>query len=313
MKFTQIRLFHISLFFLFALFIGFILNFFLNGTFWLWEYVVFIPEYLFLLFAILLFSFSVFRKDKKSAVVSLICILLTISNLPVIPAFKSHLVSPHTITVFSHNKGFWQPFDKEFANFLKSQDSDIIFIQESLETESISSIQALFPGWYVTRGHDVVTISRFPIIESKNGKTGRFLRTTINAYGKEVELYNAHIHLVLFGFGAGGPVRIFETRKKGYEELYTYLEANDKCKIIGGDFNTKSNSKELSYLLYNYRDSAVAYGGYPITWASFFPLFRVDYLFSSKVLTAISYDAFTRLPSDHYVLKSEFSGVDQCP
>ncbi len=300
----------ISVFILFFFFK--LLDFFLNGTAWFWEYAVFIPEYFFTLAALGMLALCVREKDTRTTGISFLFLIATLINLPIVIADDPVRANGNTITVLSYNKGFWQPMDESFAEFLKSQNADIILIQESVPEDDVDFILQKLPGWYGVRAHDVVTLSRYPIVDVNAGRIGRHVKTTHSINGKEIDVYNTHTRLVLVGLGAGGPIDVFRLRNEEFIELYEQLDSGDRCKIIGGDFNTKSNSRPIGYLMKNFNDAARATTSYPITWNSVIPLFRVDYIFSSPLLKPISYQSFTHIPSDHYVIKTTLAGIERC-
>jgi len=294
------NIFTLSIIFLTLWILLYVLDFFLNGNFWLWEYVLFIPEYFFVIIVFLLLLLSIKNNDKLTILVSSVLFLLTITNLPMIWKASNFEASDDTITILTYNKGYWQRVDNNFIEFLKEQNADIVFIQENLKEEKLIDLSNQMPEFYIVRGHDLVTISRFPIIKSEQAK-GRFLKTTILVNDSKIELYNIHLAL-----------EFFSLRQKEYEELYGLLESNKNCKIIAGDFNTVSKSKSLERMIKSYNDAATIGISYPITWNSIIPMFRIDYIFSSKQLDPVNYSAFIHLPSDHYVVKATLANIKSC-
>lgn len=288
-----------------------LLDIFLNGNVWFWEYYVFIPEYFFTIAGLVLLVLSLIKRERKEIIVSILLLLLTILNLPLVSLGQPDQTSNESIKVLVYNKGFWQEMDYNMAEFFSNQDVDLILIQEAVEQDKVDEMLTYLNGWDYKRGYDLVTFSRFPIVNNEVGK-GRFLKTTIKIGAKEVEVYNVHLPFPLYSSGAGGLWDIFNIRQDHYTELYNQLKENEKCKIIAGDFNTKSNSNLLKEMFSNYNDAAQAKGGYPLTWNSLLPVFRVDYIFSSKEVVPVEYESFIRLSSDHYVVKSKLIGLENC-
>ena len=296
------------------LFIAFkIIDYFLNGLIWFWEYFVFIPEYFFTVTASLMFLFYyLIKKDKKSSLLSIFILLLTVLNLPMVP-LNEHRSVKVDISILTHNKGFWQDMDTNMNKFLRNENVDVIMIQEITNDQKINNtLRFLGSDWDFDRGYDLITFSRFPIVRKEKGKESRFLKTTIVVNNTEIELYNVHLPFPLYSGGTNGLWSIFDIRKEHYAELYQEIGKTKKCKIIAGDFNTKSNSKLLADMFKNYNDAAQANGGYQITWNSLFPLFRVDYIFSSNSVYPVSYKSSVRLPSDHYFVKARLTNLEEC-
>ncbi len=291
-----------------------VLNNFLNGNVWFWEYFVFIPPYFFFFGAILLLGYSAYRKHRKAVLLSLLAVLTAAVVLPITFSSSPKSLGPG-LRVITFNQFFTETDSDELLSLISSQQPDVVLIQENYEVETLDrkKILQMFPGWSIVQASDLLTLSRHPIISASMGK-GNYLKTTIAVGDKQIDVYNVHLQFPFFTKSLEPDTywKVFDVRKAQYVALLSDVASREKCKIVGGDFNTPANSAFLRPFFEGYNDAAATSSGYPITWNSVLPLFRVDYIFSSKSMQPLEYSAFPTNLSDHYLVRSDIAFQGTC-
>ncbi|GAB3222373.1 endonuclease/exonuclease/phosphatase family protein [Glycomyces halotolerans] len=192
------------------------------------------------------------------------------------------------LTVFSWNTDYWHTrFNEpgEFYDFLLDQDADVFLLTEYLtRTDRVVPIddeEALrehFEGWHIAIASEMVTISRFPIVEQRAldttgliapGDPGappeddwdaywttKILRTDLDVEGRIVSMYNLHLSVPVPTDGAGvfrgefwDNVRAqFDRRAAQVDVLVEDLESNPNPVLVAGDVNSSAVSGAIATL-----------------------------------------------------------------
>ncbi|MBI5635809.1 hypothetical protein HY993_02490 [Candidatus Micrarchaeota archaeon] len=281
---------------------------FLNGSNWLWELVVFFPEGIVLVFALALSALCIKQKDKQGFAASVLLLFLAAAFLPANWSAQSQggleWQTGTQIKLVAFNTLWWEKQENGMLEYLEPLDADVYLLQEAKNAEEDAQyIKRVFPNHDVAFGSDFVTISKHAIIESSEGRTRGYLKTTLAIGGNNVSVFNVHLNNPVFSHQGGELVRgAFEVKKRQFAELEEST-GKSACEIIAGDFNTKPNSKLLDYLKNTFFEADKTRAGLHTSWISKIPLFLIDYAFYSKSISAISYETRQTPFSDHDLIE----------
>lgn len=232
------------------------------------------------------------------------------------------------IKVISFNTKGGTMGKEEIGKYLKSQEADVILLQEGRGGD--------FPyldDYKKVNFSGVVTIlTKHKILDSKEiGSSSQYeivpgIQADIEIKGKVYRFVDVYLHpfkferdmVTLNGNSDANEQKLkdivkrliptFKKHQKQVDLIYTVVENSPYPVILGGDFNSVPNSYEYYHLSKNLEDAFMVAGkGSATSFHDYkFPI-RIDYIFSSKSIQAVSYavDRSVRL-SDHYPVISEF-------
>lgn len=267
---------------------------------------------------------------------------------------QENIVDP--LKVISYNVGRFAFHDAEAGvhnrrecsdsvfSFLKSQDADIICLQE-FYVPSADKIKAyidgkmkgykaeyyLFPTSNGAFGN--VTLSRLPVKGKGKikfeGSANLALYTDYEAAGRDFRVYNCHFES--YNISITGLARaLFQRdstaisitgdrmkrsiirRPKQVDEVFSHIEQCPLETFVCGDFNDNPMSYTYYRMTRDRKDTFVEAGdGFGATFSTFWPMLRIDYVLVPESFCPISHTT-PRLPlSDHYpvVAVSQPSGL----
>ncbi|WP_228422418.1 endonuclease/exonuclease/phosphatase family protein [Chryseobacterium aurantiacum] len=219
----------------------------------------------------------------------------------------------------------------EVEKYLRSQNADVILLQEDAgdgyDFEGYKKVSPL-SGFSVFTRHKVVGEK---IIESNDKERVPAIQVDIEIKGKVYRFIDVYLHPFQFEremVSLNGNTedneqkvkdvvkRLIPTFKKHQEQIgfiKSAIESSPYPVVVAGDFNSVPNSYEYYHLseglddafLTSGRGSATSFHDYK------FPI-RIDYVFSSKSLKAVSYVVDRSVSvSDHYPVISKFSVSDK--
>jgi len=232
------------------------------------------------------------------------------------------------IKVVSFNTRTGGRGNKEIAPYLKSQGADIFLLQEDAGNEyQFEGYQKANPGGGLTilTKHKIIKQQiidpqdeevRIPgllaDIEIK-GKTYRFIDVYLNPFRFEKEMVKLNGNTDTNEQKIKDVIkRLIPTFKKHQEQVGLIREVIENSPypvILAGDFNSVPNSYEYYHLSDGLEDTFLTAGkGSATSFHDYkFPI-RIDYVFSSKSLKAISYKVDRSVSiSDHYPVIVKFS------
>lgn len=301
----------------------------LAGVWWLWLIPATLPPFAFAAIPALLLAIAAWRRTLWAVAVSLLClgVGLAFSGLhwPASPA----TAGTTGIRVFSWNTEYWHQDDNPdaFYEYLKRQDADIYLLQEYLGWDHDRPIDGFrpmddaarlareFPGYHLATRGELLTLSRYPIVAAPAVApdslavndfatvfgNAKVLRTDLRIGTGVVSLYNTHIgvHIkpvnplsgTFYAFTrAADPQRRAQLRG-----LETDIAANPHPVLLAGDFNTSPAMADIARLRNGLRDrlhDAIEVNGsaYPATWPAGFPLWRLDWAFTTQPVRVHSYE-----------------------
>jgi endonuclease/exonuclease/phosphatase (EEP) superfamily protein YafD len=236
------------------------------------------------------------------------------------------------IKVISFNTRAGRIGNKEVEPYLKSQNADVILLQEDAGIKyKFESYQKANPGGGLTilTKHKIIKQQmidpqdegvRIPGLMADieiNGRTYRFIDVYLNPFRFQKEMVKLNgdtdndeqkIKDVI--------KRLIPTFKKHQEQIDLIREVIDNSPypvILTGDFNSVPNSYEYYHLSEGLEDAFLTAGkGSATSFHDYkFPI-RIDYVFSSKSIKAISYKVDRSISiSDHYPVTVKFSAENK--
>lgn len=213
-------------------------------------------------------------------------------------AFSRNEAADPDISVFTWNSRFWDDGidESDAIAFLKEQNADVYLIQEFMTRTGKeideSNVTEAFPEFSVHKTGELLTLSRFEIIERHNNNQDEFLRTDILVENTRVSFYNVHIPVHIFRDGERMEY-LHDWRIEEIDKLAADLRENTNPYVVSGDFNTTksmgllSKLDSLSFDSINQSREII-----PSTWSLFgVNLWRIDYLFTDydQKIEAVSY------------------------
>lgn len=232
------------------------------------------------------------------------------------------------IKVVSFNTRAGRVGNKELEPYLKSQNADVLLLQED------AGIKYQFEGYQKANpGGGLTILTRHKILKQQiiepqdgelripglladieiKGKTYRFIDIYLNPFRFQKEMVKLNGDTDNDEQKIKDVVkRLIPTFKKHQDQVTLIREAIDNSPypvILAGDFNSVPNSYEYYHLSDGLEDAFVEAGrGSATSFHDYkFPI-RIDYIFSSKTVRAISYKVDRSVSiSDHYPVTVKFS------
>lgn len=187
------------------------------------------------------------------------------------------------LSVLAWNTDYWHTEGEEtpeaFYDYLLDQDTDVYLLQEYLtRTDRVvpvddeEALREHFEGWHLAVTSELVTVSRYPILDQRaldttdligpddpgapieddweDYWTTKILRTDIDVDGRTVSLYNVHLSVPVPTSGthpASGDFweyvqAQYQRRAAQVEVLIDDLAANPHPVLVAGDFNSTALS-----------------------------------------------------------------------
>lgn len=218
----------------------------------------------------------------------------------------------------------------EVLNYLRAQDADVILLQEDGGTE-----YSTLKGYNRTKSNGFLTIltkhnlsnEKLYFSENEDVTLPSGLQADIEINGKTYRFVDVYLYPFQFEkkmIKLDGSTEANEQKVKGVVKklIPTFKIHEDQVKkilqgiehspypvIVAGDFNSVPNSYEYYHLSEDLEDAFITAGkGSATSFHDYkFPI-RIDYVFSSKSLKALSYVVDRSVSiSDHYPVIAEFS------
>lgn len=207
--------------------------------------------------------------------------------------------------------------------YLKSQNADVIFLQETGDNDFLAD------DYHIEKTSIVTILSKNPIETSGTidiPGIGQSLYADIKFDGKTIRFINGYLEPFQIDKSMVRPtgdteanqekakylirhmIPTFKKHENQVDILKNYVEASPHPVIVGGDFNSVPNSWEYYHVSKGLNDPfTIAGKGLGTSFHSFkFPI-RIDYIFSSKDLKPTSYQVDRKVMlSDHFPVVTEF-------
>jgi hypothetical protein len=245
---------------------------------------------------------SVVRLRSRILLVALVAFLALTSEWPRFGGENTK--STETIRVVSWNIGAG---NATWAESVMRLEPDIVLAQESMKPVAIEDGY----HWYGTL--DPGTLSRFPAEVLPTEKVGPWLDPQLllmEVQGRKVLVVNVRLMLPsvviqLVNPLEENPVENYEARVGQYEKLAKLLQSTAErtgadAIVLAGDFNVPAETASLEPLREFLSDTwRVAGSGFGATVPEFLPLARVDQIWVSREIRAVSVRVVRVEGSDH--------------
>jgi hypothetical protein len=214
-----------------------------------------------------------------------------------------------------------------FYRYLRDQRADVYLLQEyvyfgpdskPIRVDDAARLRREFPGYHVAVASELVTVSRFPIVSERgidlrpwlpaerdvtipsspdlpDFSTVKTLRTDVHVGDDTVSFYNAHINSPVDAFPPGlDPRRLnrtqHELRQANLRALAADVEQNPHPAVLAGDFNASPAMGIMRLLPDRMVDATpVLRSLYPTSWDDRWPLWRIDWAFTTSDVTVHRY------------------------
>ena len=197
---------------------------------------------------------------------------------------------------------------------------DVVFLQESPSPADLQIIKnkLLDPKIQIVGGWDCAIIARGKL--TKRNYSSLFYKRSTGAMltledGSTIELLCIHLDSAVTRWDLWNK-DCWKEHQKGSQERRDQLSqllseyegfASDRPKIFGGDFNSPQTSNLFKFLPKEYENAFGSNGkGIGNTFTNYFPVIRIDHIYSSPALQTIDASAVKTVHSDHRMLVCDF-------
>lgn len=305
-----------------------------SGRVWWWRPADLLPPLAFLAAPVVLALAAVpCRRSRRPAAVlaaGALAIGSSLSGVHVSALWTGEgSVPAGALRVVAWNTGYWHEAgeDARFYDLLRAQRADVYLLQEYLSypadvpvrIDHADRLRAEFPGYHVAVAGELVTLSRYPIVDQRALTAPdappppagtdfpefwrhKALRTDLRVGQRVLSVYNAHVTTPLW-IGGPGPLsksfwdtirRLDADRGPHLRALAADVSTNDHPVLLAGDMNTTPAMGEREAFPAGLRDAAGASGSaYPVSWpadGSFPRWWRLDWALVSPGMTVHRYD-----------------------
>lgn len=266
-------------------------------------------------------------------------IICAIWFAPYILPKPRQLPANSTIRVITFNMWGGNPMQAELTAWLRSQNADIVLLQEvplGYERKHIADMGSIYPYFYRQqtpgRWWTNAVLSKFPIttitdLDSDNQSPSTRQRLVLELSGRQIALYSIHLTFTKRAprirtktWSILNSITSYDESHRNQEIdcLLSELSCETLPYIMAGDFNMSAQSvkyQELAARMYDsFREAGHGLGG---TWPNggvlnlprfVPPLLRIDYIWHSDHLRAITANVGPDIGSDHHpvIVELEF-------
>ncbi|MDG4766354.1 endonuclease/exonuclease/phosphatase family protein [Solwaraspora sp. WMMD406] len=302
----------------------------LRGRVWWWLLAELLPPITFLAVPVLFAAAAAGcrRTRRPAALLSAAALLAGIGmtgvNLPG-PLRGAGQVPADALRIVSWNTGYWHPPGRadDFYRLLRAQRADVYLLQEYLAEvdgefvpiDDLARLRRELPGYHVAMIGELVTLSRFPIVESTPLEAPdapppptdftdfwqyQVLRVDVRVGDRVLSTYNAHLPVPVW---VGGPSvwsaefhrTIRDQRERRLPQLRVLADdvaANDNPIVVAGDLNMTSVMGDTRRLPSELRDAVSTNRSfYPASWPTEqTSLWRLDWVLVSDGVAVHRYE-----------------------
>ncbi len=295
---------------------------------WLLIALLYMPQALYLIPALVLLTVALVTRRKREAVINLVSVVTVIflfMHFRVHLPFRRHAPHSQTLRVLTYNIYAGRHGAEKVASVLKESGADIIFLQEARKPQQgnypdpVPLILAHFPRWHFARSEGLVILSRHPLSNRKALPLGQFrkcLTCRVKVGNQSIRLINVHFSTAASGQTLTRSGRRFReylrhtaaVRKEETHALLKIIQADTSPLIVAGDFNSPPNSYPHHALTRDLVDCFDRAGwGFGMTYSSTRPLWRIDYIFVRGNFAVARCQTFSARASDHRPVMADLS------
>jgi endonuclease/exonuclease/phosphatase family metal-dependent hydrolase len=210
------------------------------------------------------------------------------------------------VRVVAWNTGYWDLDDDpgQFTDYLAGLHADVYLLQEYLARDggAIDDQARLardFPGYTVVVKHELVVLSRLPVVAVPPLRPRSALRVDVRAGGRPLSLYDVHVPIQadyrLSPMSVPFYLDLAErsaSRRFLLGALAADVRGNPQPLLVAGDFNTTPAMGQLRTLTGGTEDAARASRQlYPVSWRiSGLHLWRLDWALTGNGVRVHRYE-----------------------
>jgi endonuclease/exonuclease/phosphatase (EEP) superfamily protein YafD len=247
------------------------------------------------------------------------------------------------VTVVALNVEYFAEGERKVLGTLAQMDADIYLLSEVAFDDSGSTLlRSLMPGFQVFAGHrnSTAILTRLPLLSAQ--EVGLPSHEASLSAGNDVASMQSHphrtfidavvdiagqpVHAISVRFIAGRPKDrsltenlrwghyLLQEQKKEVEFFIAYLRGIPGPVVFGGDLNAPPKSKTMRPIEESASDAYLAdhVWGAP-TFRTMRPTMRLDYLFSTHGIAAVSSERGNEVVSDHFPVVARMVLVGPVP
>lgn len=312
-----------------ALALLFLIERFVAERHWLATFLTYIPQWPFLVPAVLLLLAALVRRDRRSALVNAGALVL---GLVVLLGFRFALplrpAASERLRVMTFNILHGERGTEQIAAVIRAAAPDVICLQETNAFRALPdpkpALRRALPGYDFAEHGELMVASRHPIRSRQVRPLGTLrtrrpaLEVVLDVRGQPVTVLC--VHLATFVTGAS-------LTRRGGRSLPEYLRATSAIReeqtaallfgalmtstplVVAGDFNTPPRGRVYGCLTETFYDAFAERGrGLGYTYPADHPQMRIDYVFSrGGALPADARVPVERAASDHRPLIAEIA------
>ncbi|MCE9558524.1 MAG: endonuclease/exonuclease/phosphatase family protein [Armatimonadetes bacterium] len=236
------------------------------------------------------------------------CFGIIETNSPVSrPAGKADL------RVLAINVHFGSREMPELLAFVRSQNLDIVFLEENFGGESSPAdyLQKNLPGWNLVARKGVAILSRYPVsntsaVDLNKGIFHALLSTVVDVQGRKVRAIAIHWSAPQSAEGWNPVNQAAINKVEELAKTLNVLSESELPTVFGGDLNTPPRHHAISTLQAQYESCFLARGsGLGWTYPNRLPIIQVDHLFVNAGLQTLDAYVSPKVGSDHRGLVAE--------
>lgn len=302
-------------------------EYFIAERYWVTTLLTYLPQHLFVLPTVVLLFWALRRKAWRVMGLNLLALAFFISYFMGfnVPRLWGVPADGLRLKVMTYNINYGSRGAKHIVRVIQQAQPAIICLQETrgyqTYNDPVPKLQQLLPGWFMARGAEVTTFSRYPIIAQRIYKmpqpSGRvMLAITVRVQGQPCTIFNTHFSNAAFSIRH--PRRFSNLPNRSawggsaamrWEQASVLQHATEQTSnpfIIMGDFNTPPRGLLYRRLSEHYQDAFHAAGwGTGYTFRTDLPVLRIDYIFTSRDIMARQCFVPSVAASDHRPLVAD--------
>ena len=269
----------------------------------------FLLPQLWLLLTVPLLLVNVWRRDPWAVAGSAVAFALSFGLLGwQLPDSAAH-TSP-TLRLMTYNIARGAGGAAALAATIQAQRPDVLCLQETntLKAGVLDELLHALPGFQALRSREVVILSRFPVLTSREDAlptTSRHLLSAeLSVGGTRLTVLNAHFTTIPL---RGGWLEARDSRRYQLAAFLQAAQAAPGALVACGDFNTPARGQVYAELGQHLRSAFNDAGsGFGYTFPAKFPLVRIDHVWLRGVRAVRAFVPDSRA-SDHRPLVADLA------
>jgi len=269
----------------------------------------FVVPQLWLLLTVPLLLISMWRRNPWAMAGSAVAFAFSFGLLGwQLPATVAH-TSP-TLRLMTYNIARGAGGAAALAATIRAQRPDVLCLQETntLKAGVLNDLLRSLPGFQARRSREVMILSRFPVLASREDPlpttSRQLLSAELSVAGTRLTVLNAHFTTIPL---RGGWMEAWDSRRQQLAAFLRVTHAAPGALVACGDFNTPARGQVYAELGQNLRNAFDGAGtGFGYTFPSNVPLVRIDHLWLRDVRAVSAFVPDSRA-SDHRPLVTDLA------